>query len=137
MLQKSDGPKLLGAASKPYQKPVLVKGPVLTNVTASTTVSGVPSGFCWVARAAFGESDIRWMIFREWLLSDAPLWFRRLYGRHGEFVGAWLTGRSWARRVVRTLMTPLVKRKLRGRWIEASQAQASPIEGAGSWQRRQ
>jgi hypothetical protein len=116
MLQKSDGSKSLRPASKLYQKPTLVKGPVLTTVTALVkSVSGVPGGSgCWVARAAFGESDIRWMIFREWLLDDAPLWFRRLYNRHGELVGAWLAGRTNARRVVRTLMMPAVNRKLRG-----------------------
>jgi hypothetical protein len=114
MLQKSDDVKLLRTASKPYQKPTLVKGPVLTNVTADTLVSGGPAPECWVARAAFGESDIRWMIFREWLLDDAPLWFRRLYIRHGELVGTWLVGRAGARRAVRTLMMPAVNRKLRG-----------------------
>jgi hypothetical protein len=114
MLQKSDGSKSLRPASKPYLKPTLVKGPVLTNVTADTAVSGAPIGVCWVARAAFGESDIRWMIFREWLLDDAPHWFRRLYIRHGELVGAWLAGRVSARRVVQALMMPAVNRKLRG-----------------------
>ena len=115
MVQKSDASKSLRTASKPYQIPTLIKGPVLTTVTAiPKSVSGVPSGGCWVARAAFGESDIRWMIFREWLLDDAPLWFRRLYIRHGELVGAWLAGRADARRVVRALMMPAVNRKLRG-----------------------
>ena len=115
MLQKSDGSKSLRTASKPYQKPTLVKGPVLTTVTATVkSVSGLPGGSgCWVARAAFGESDIRWMIFREWLLDDAPLWFRWLYNRHGELVGAWLAGRANARRVVQALMMPAVNRKLR------------------------
>ena len=114
MLQTSNDVKSPRVASKPYQKPTLVKGPVLTNVTADTLVSGGPAPECWVARAAFGESDIRWMIFREWLLEDAPLWFRHLYIRHGEFIGAWLTGHERARRVVRTLMMPAINRKLRG-----------------------
>jgi hypothetical protein len=113
MLQKTDGLKSPHTASKPYQKPTLVKGLVLMSVTAIPTVSGsVPT--CWVARAAFGVNDIRWMIFREWLLHDAPLWFRNLYTHHGEFVGTWLTGRAFARRAVRTLMMPAVNRKIRG-----------------------
>ena len=88
---------------------------MLANVTAFQSVSGGSlNDSCWVARAAFGETDIRWMIFREWLLDDAPLWFRWLYNRHGELVGAWLAGRTNARRVVRTLMMPAVNRKLRG-----------------------
>jgi hypothetical protein len=96
---------------KTYQKPVIVKGPVLSSITAFPTTSGT---FCWVARAAFGESDIRWQIFRAWLLDDAPVWFRRLYIRHGESVGTWLAGHDGARRVVRKLMTPAINRKLRG-----------------------
>jgi hypothetical protein len=68
---------------------------------------------CWVARAAFGEADIRWMIFRAWLLEDAPAWFRRLYIRYGEAVGTWLAPREGARGIVRALMMPAVNRKLR------------------------
>jgi hypothetical protein len=102
-------------APKRYVKPILLKGPVLTSVTADTLVSGVvPIPLCWVARAAFGESDIRWQIFRAWLLDDAPAWFRSLYIRHGEPVGSWLAGRDGARRIVRSLMMPAVNRKLRG-----------------------
>jgi hypothetical protein len=113
-LDKSDRAKLQAAAPKPYQRPTLVKGPVLTNVTA-TTLSPIPSDFeCWIARAAFGETDIRWMIFRAWLMDDAPDWFRRLYIRYGEMVGAWLAGRAGARHLVRALMMPAVNRKLRG-----------------------
>ncbi len=103
-------------SAKTYEKPTLVKGPVLTEVAA--TVKNVtlfnPVPVCWVARAAFGEHDIRWLIFRGWLLDDAPAWFRALYIRHGETFGAWLTGRDSARHVVRRMMTPAIKRKLRG-----------------------
>jgi hypothetical protein len=96
-----------------YEKPTLVKGPVLTAVTATiNSVSFTQSG-CWVARAAFGESDFRWQIFRAWLFDDAPAWFRSLYIRHGELVGSWVAGRDGARRVVRTLMMPAINRKLR------------------------
>ena len=38
MSEKSDSAKLQVAAPKPYKKPTLVKGPVLTAVTASTPV---------------------------------------------------------------------------------------------------
>jgi hypothetical protein len=103
---------------KTYQKPVIVKGPVLSSITAQPApVSNISSDFssnCWVARAAFGETDVRWLIFRAWLLEDAPVWFRRLYIRHGELVGTWVASRDGARRIVRTLMTPAINRKLRG-----------------------
>jgi hypothetical protein len=113
MLGKSDNSKSQVAAPRPYQKPNLVKGPLLANVTAvPKTVSGV-APTCWVARAAFGEADVRWLIFRSWLLDDAPLWFRRLYIRYGETVGTWVAARAGARRIVRALMMPAVNRKLR------------------------
>jgi hypothetical protein len=112
MLDKPDSSKSQRAAPKPYERPTLAKGPVLAAVTALQTVSGVVK--CWVARAAFGESDIRWQIFRAWLLDDAPVWFRRLYICYGETVGTWLAGRDGARHVVRKLMMPAINRKLRG-----------------------
>ena len=114
MPDRSDNSKPQLASSKTYQKPRLIKGPVLTNVTANKSVSGsIPGDSCWVARAAFGEADVRWMIFQAWLLEDAPHWFRRRYLRHGESIGAWLTDRDGARRIVRSLMMPAVERKSR------------------------
>jgi hypothetical protein len=99
------------SARKAYQKPTLAKAAVLSAVTA-VAVSGPVK--CWVARAAFGEADIRWMIFRAWLVDDAPAWFRRLYIRRGEAIGNWLAGQQSARLFVRALMVPAVNRKLRG-----------------------
>jgi hypothetical protein len=113
MTSKTDYPVSGAPKTKPYEKPILVKGPLLTKVAAVVPVSGQPAP-CWVARAAFGESDIRWMIFRAWLFEDAPVWFRRLYLGHGEAFGAWLTGRQRVRGIVRVLMTPAIRRKLRG-----------------------
>jgi hypothetical protein len=112
MSNKPQSEKPNASEVRVYQKPVLTKGPVLTNVTAIKAVSGtVP--ICWVARAAFGETDIRWMIFREWLVVDAPGWFRNLYIRHGEAVGSWLQARANMQSVVRALMMPAVNRVLR------------------------
>jgi hypothetical protein len=98
---------------KPYSKPTLVKGPLLSDITAlkGPVVSGTI--ICWVARAAFGENDIRWLIFRAWLLEDAPAWFRVLYIRYGARVGDWLQGRDNIRRLVRAMMMPAIDGKLR------------------------
>ena len=52
------------------------------------------------------------MIFRAWLLEDAPDWFRRGYLRYGEAIGAWLAGRKYIRMIVRTAMLPAIRRKL-------------------------
>jgi hypothetical protein len=43
MLSASDRAKLQDGALKPYKKPTLIKGPVLSAVTAEDqTVSGIP-----------------------------------------------------------------------------------------------
>jgi hypothetical protein len=109
------GPTSKIVARKPYRKPTLVIGPVLTDITAvkGPVVSGAVVPVCWVARAAFGASDIRWLIFRAWLLEEAPVWFRKLYLRYGAKVGSWLEGRHDARRLVRAMMMPAIKQKLR------------------------
>jgi hypothetical protein len=99
------------ATLRPYSKPTLVGGPVLANVTA-TIVSGQNPAPCWVARAAFGVDDFRWMIFRGWLMDDAPAWFRAAYLRHGPFVAAKIEGRDRIRALVRTLMMGPIRRKL-------------------------
>jgi hypothetical protein len=105
------GPQI--AARKAYQKPTLAKAATLSAITAQPAPVSA-ADLCWVARAAFGEADIRWMIFRAWLVDDAPAWFRRLYIRHGEAIGNWLAGRESARLIVRALMVPAVNGKLRG-----------------------
>lgn len=90
-----------------YVRPSLVKGPVLAAVTA-IPISMAP---CWVARAAFGESDIRWMIFRAWLMDDAPAWLRSVYLRHGPAFGAWVARHPAIRTMVRAAMMPAIRRK--------------------------
>lgn len=98
--------------SRTYRKPTLTRGPVLTSVTSAKAISGALP-ICWVARAAFGDTDVRWLLFREWLAVDAPVWFRNLYVQRGEAVGAWLRRHGVMRLIVRALMAPAVNRTLR------------------------
>lgn len=114
MVSKSNNATPQTQARKAYQKPTLAKAAVLTAIAAGSSTSGEAAAACWVARAAFGETDIRWMIFRAWLMDDAPAWFRSLYIRHGELIGSWLAGRNSARFAVRALMMPAINRKLQG-----------------------
>ena len=118
MVTKSNNSTSETPVRKAYQKPALVKVAVLSAITAMpvpvSSSSDSANNYCWVARAAFGEADLRWMIFRAWLLDDAPAGFRRLYIRYGEAVGNWLAGRDSVRAVVRAMMMPTVNRKVRG-----------------------
>ncbi len=56
---------------------------------------------CWVAREVYGETNPKWLEFRTWMMSKAPIWLGRLYARHGER----------AAKVVKRL--PFLKRALR------------------------
>jgi hypothetical protein len=94
-----------------YVRPTLIKGPVLAKIAANK-ISGVQDQECWVARAAFGEADFRWMIFRAWLTEDAPNWFRWAYRRYGLRIGAWLSAHDRARAWVRAAMMVVVRRKV-------------------------
>jgi hypothetical protein len=59
---------------------------------------------CWVAREAYGKEDPRWLVFRGWLLTSAPDWFRDAYVAHGPAFAAWLHDKPAAKAGVRFLM---------------------------------
>jgi flagellar hook-associated protein 2 len=64
----------------------------------STTTS------CWVARVVYGVDNLRWLVFRFWLLQRAPEWFRQLYLRHGERFARWLEGKPRVQAAIRRWM---------------------------------
>jgi hypothetical protein len=61
-----------------------------------------------VAREVYGEEDPRWLVFRGWLLSEAPEWLRDTYIAHGESFAAWLRDKPAAKAAVRSLMDRVV-----------------------------
>jgi len=73
---------------------------------------GMGGGFCWVAREVYGADDPRWLLFREWLRSDAPRWLHDLYGREGERFAAWISDKPAAKAVVRSLMDAAIAPRL-------------------------
>lgn len=58
------------------------------------------SGSCWVARECLGTKDGRWTLFRDWLLTRAPRWFRALYLKHGESFAEWLRPHHGLKRII-------------------------------------
>jgi hypothetical protein len=61
-------------------------------------------GFCWVAREVYGNDNPRWLLFRAWLKTEAPLWLHDLYASRGEAFAAWIKDKPAAKVVVRALM---------------------------------
>ncbi len=52
---------------------------------------GGASGFaamCWVAREIYGAQNPKWMVFRHWMLNEAPEQLRELYIKNGEKLAA-------------------------------------------------
>jgi polysaccharide export outer membrane protein len=61
-------------------------------------------GFCWVAREVYGEQNPKWLLFRAWLLTEAPTWLRDLYAAHGEEFAAWIHDKPLVKAAVKALM---------------------------------
>lgn len=62
-----------------------------TTAIAALSAALLNQQSCWVARAVFGETDIRWRLFRHWLFGDRfhpeqATWLQRSYLRHGPWV---------------------------------------------------
>jgi hypothetical protein len=62
-----------------------------TAINGETPSPYQSSGYvCWVARAVYGADNPNWLLFRAWLLEDAPTWLRSLYIRYGERLARWI-----------------------------------------------
>ena len=68
---------------------------------------------CWVAREVYGITNPQWLLFRSWLLGDAPAWFRNLYINRGESFAQWLSHNSWLKPAIRTWMDARIANKTR------------------------
>jgi len=71
---------------------------------------GGMQGMCWVAREVYGCDNPRWLLFRHWLLTEAPPWLRNLYASHGEAFAIWLRDKPLAKFGIRFLMDQAISR---------------------------
>ena len=63
---------------------------------------------CWVARAVYGEDNPKWLIFRGWLLDEAPEWLRSTYIKHGEAFAKFIKDKPMLRAVIQVGMDSVV-----------------------------
>lgn len=81
---------------------------------AGGSVLGGFIGSCWIARAAYGENNPRWLLFRRWLLTKAPSKFVAWYFRYGPSIGAKLSAApESSRAAVRAWMDNILKSEVR------------------------
>lgn len=64
---------------------------------------------CWVAREVYGVQNPKWIMFRTWLLNDAPSWFRNLYIKHGERFAKFISNKPVLKRIIRKWMNKRIK----------------------------
>lgn len=67
-------------------------------------------GFCWVAREVYGPQNPEWLLFRAWLMTEAPVWLREAYAAHGESFAAWIADKPLMKAVVKAAMDVVVER---------------------------
>ena len=75
--------------------------------------AGLLAGLCWVAREAYGIENPRWLIFREWMVTESPRWLFKLYSAHGEGFAKWIADKPRVKSMVRAAMDVVVDRKIR------------------------
>jgi len=69
------------------------------------TIGGAAVGkYCWVAREVYGKENPKWVLFREWLFSKAPAWFRNLYIKHGERFAEFISNKPKLKSLIRRWM---------------------------------
>jgi polysaccharide export outer membrane protein len=67
-------------------------------------------GACWVAREVYGPENPQWLLFRAWLLTEAPAWLREAYLAHGEDFAAWIADKPVVKALVKAAMDRVVER---------------------------
>ena len=63
---------------------------------------------CQIAQTVYGIDDLRWLLFREYLLFRAPKPFRRAYVRNAGRVSSFLRNRPVLKRVIKRFMNVLI-----------------------------
>jgi hypothetical protein len=78
---------------------------------AGSLMSGgakLASKTCWVARAVYGEQNPQWLLFREWLLNDAPKWLLNTYVAYGERVAEYIKDKPAIKRIIKFFMDKVI-----------------------------
>ena len=76
---------------------------------AGGAAQGAAIAACWVAREVYGKDNPEWTIFRAWLLTEAPEWFRDLYLEEGERFADFISDKPLLKSVVKMGMDLVVK----------------------------
>jgi len=73
-------------------------------IGAVGSAAGGAAAFCWVAREVYGESNPKWIEFRNWLLTRAPHWLVQIYTMFGPELAEWLKVNEHVKPAIREWM---------------------------------
>ena len=82
-----------------------------TDTAPSQDDGSQTNGVCWVAREVYGQQNPDWQHFRQWLLTEAPAWFRSLYIARGEATAFWLRDKPRVKSLIRRWMDRRIARR--------------------------
>jgi len=64
---------------------------------------------CWVAREVYGANNPMWLLFRNWLETQSPVWFHDLYVKYGQRFAGWLSKNEWLKPSIKKWMDSRIK----------------------------
>jgi len=71
---------------------------------------------CWVAREVYGQDNIKWQLFRSWMLNQSPKWFLKLYINHGENTAKFLKNKTILKNAIKICMDYIISNKLKAEY---------------------
>lgn len=66
------------------------------------------SMFCWVAREVYG--DYRWLIFREWMIHEAPRPLFLFYSKYGSLIAKFIKNKPYLKKIIKYCMDTIINR---------------------------
>ena len=72
------------------------------------TLGAAAIQFCWVAREVYGVSDLRWVKFRYWMISDSPKWLHWLYTNYGKGFAKFIKNKPFVKKLLKRLMDKVI-----------------------------
>jgi len=81
-------------------------------LSAAGSIAGGAISKCWVAREVYGKDNPEWIVFRNWLESEAPEWLDTLYLEEGERFAGFISDKPVLKSIVKMAMDLVVKPRL-------------------------
>ena len=81
-------------------------------LSAAGSIAGGFISKCWVAREVYGKNNPEWVVFRNWLESEAPEWLDTLYTEEGERLAAFISDKPILKSIIKMGMDFVVKPRI-------------------------